>query len=134
MPPIAETVATPEPEIAAKIAEANTQTTAREPESQPKKQSATSTSFLEQEPLIRLPASMKKGIASRATESMPVIVFCASTTVGIPPYTREAIVAMPREKQIGMPITENTNNKMTNNAPAFITSSPPFLQQRSSAE
>ena len=126
MPPIAETVATPEPEIAAKIADARTVTTASEPVIQPKNASATAISFLLHEPLIRLPASMKKGIARSATESMPVKVFCAKTTVGKSPKTRAAIVAIPREKQTGMPNIERTKSKIIRRAPTFIIYFPPL--------
>ena len=76
MPPMAATVAGPEPEIAAKNMQATTATMARPPVIRPKKQLKVLSSRLEMPPpLISSPAKTKKGTAIRGNESMAVTRF-----------------------------------------------------------
>ena len=76
--PMADTVAGPEPEMAAKNMQASTVTMARPPTMKPTRLSARLTSLLEMPPLhIRAPARMKKGIARSGNESSPVKDFWA---------------------------------------------------------
>ncbi|MPN25185.1 hypothetical protein SDC9_172592 [bioreactor metagenome] len=102
--PIAETVAGPEPEIAAKNMQASTVTIARPPVMKPTRLSARLTRRREMPPLhISAPARMKKGIASSGKESSPVTDFCASISIGISEVSHIASpVASPRVIPIGM--------------------------------
>ncbi len=82
--PMAETVAGPEPEMAAKNMQANTVTIPSPPTIKPTRQSAKPISLLEIPPLhMRDPARIKKGIARRGKESSPVKAFWATITRGI---------------------------------------------------
>ena len=94
-PPMAEAVATPEPEMAPNSAEATTVTRARLPLIRPINALATSMSL----PVIlrdmRLPARMKKGMASREEEFMPANSFCGSTSIGRSAMFSATSVPMP---------------------------------------
>ena len=102
--PIAETVAGPEPEIAAKNIQARTVTIASPPVMNPTKASARLTSLREiPPPHISAPARIKNGIASNGKESRPVTDFCASISNGISDvkYIARAVES-PRVIPIGM--------------------------------
>ena len=102
--PIAETVAGPEPEIAAKKMHAKTVTIAKPPVIKPTKLSARLTSLREIPPLhIRDPANIKKGIARSGNESSPVTDFCASIIKGMSDVSHMAMpVASPKVMPMGM--------------------------------
>ena len=72
---MAEQVATAEPVIAPKSADATTVMTARLPLTCPKMEFAIATSLFVIPLAIRFPANMKKGMASRAVLLMPVNIF-----------------------------------------------------------
>src|SRR5699024_6676905 len=75
-PPIAATVAGPDPEIAAKNIQATMLTMLNPPAIQPTKADANANSLLETPPFpIRIPASIKNGIASKGNESSEVNAF-----------------------------------------------------------
>ncbi len=102
--PIAETVAGPEPEMAAKNMQARTVTMARPPMMNPTRLSARATSRLEIPPLhMSAPARMKNGIANRGKESSPVKDFCAIRTSGMSVVrARQMPVANPSVMPMGM--------------------------------
>ena len=95
VPPTADAVATPEPEIAPNSADASTVTTAREPLIQPIKALETSISFPVILRDIIFPASIKNGIASSELEFMPAKSFCGSTINGISAIFRATSVPIP---------------------------------------
>ena len=100
--PIAETVAGPEPEIAAKNMQAKTVTIAKPPVINPTRLSAKLTNLREIPPLhIKAPARMKNGMASRGKESSPVTDFCARIIIGI---SVVAQMQMPVAKPSVMPM------------------------------
>ena len=102
--PIADTVAGPEPEMAAKNIQAKTVTIAKPPVIKPTKLSAKFTSRREIPPLhIRDPARIKKGIARSGKESSPVTDFCASIIKGMSDVSHMAMpVASPRVMPMGI--------------------------------
>ena len=82
--PTADTVATAEPEIAAKNIHTTTVTIPNPPVTCPIRESKKFTSLFAIPPLlIRFPASIKKGIAKRGNESIPVMTFCAIISNGM---------------------------------------------------
>ena len=82
--PMADTVAGPEPEMAAKNMQANTVTMARPPAMKPTRLSARFTRRLEMPPLhMSAPARMKKGMARKGKASSPVKDFCATKARGM---------------------------------------------------
>src|SRR5690606_25258333 len=75
-PPIAATVAGPDPEIAAKNIQATIVTMLNPPVIQPTNAEANASSLFDTPPLpIRIPASIKNGIASKGNESREVNAF-----------------------------------------------------------
>ena len=94
---MAEVVATAEPEMAAKIIQARVVTMPRPPVIQPNSVSQKLTIRLATPPLlIRLPASMKNGMAIRGKESTPVMAFWVIRATGVlENRTRVTRVAMP---------------------------------------
>ena len=96
MPPMAEAVATPEPEMAPNSAEARTATTATLPRIQPIMALAMSMSFTVMLRDMMLPAKMKNGIASSEEEFIPANSFCGRTRAGIPAIFSAASVPIPR--------------------------------------
>lgn len=116
--PIADTVAGPEPEMAAKNMQAKTVTIAKPPVINPTRLSAKLTSLREIPPLhIKAPARMKKGIASRGKESSPVTDFCARIIIGISVVAHiQTPVAKPRVIPMGIlraMVTNSTLKRMT---------------------
>lgn len=82
--PTADTVATAEPEIAAKNIQTIMVTIPSPPVMCPIKHSKKLTKrFAIPPPLIRLPASIKKGMAKRGNESTPAMLFWAIISVGM---------------------------------------------------
>ena len=96
MPPMAEAVATPEPEMAPKRPEATMVTRAREPLMWPIKALATLISLVVMLRDIRLPASTKKGMASSDEEFIPAKSFWGRISMGISAMFRATSVPMPR--------------------------------------
>ena len=82
MPPIADAVATPDPEMAPKRADVSTVITPRLPLMKPMKALARFISLLVILRDIRLPARMKNGIARRDVESIPVNNFWGRDMIG----------------------------------------------------
>ena len=79
MPPMQETVAREEPEIAPKNIDASETTAPRPPIIQPTREAATSTRRLASPPtLITTPERMKNGIAIIVSESTPVTEYDAT--------------------------------------------------------
>ena len=93
---MAEAVATPEPEMAPNRPEATIVTRARLPLMRPISALATSMSFPVMLRDIRLPARMKKGMASSDEEFIPANSFCGSTSIGRSAMFRATSVPMPR--------------------------------------
>ena len=96
MPPMAEAVATPEPEMAPNRAEDSTVTTARLPLIQPISELAMSMSLVVMLRDMILPARIKNGIASRDGEFIPANSFWGRTSTGIPAMFKATSVPMPR--------------------------------------
>ena len=117
---MAEAVATPEPEMAPNRPEATTVTRARLPLMRPMRALATSMSF----PVIlrdmRLPARMKKGMASREEEFIPAKSFWGSTSMGRSAMFRAIRVPMPRAIKMGMPRKDRSSSRINTSSPAFI--------------
>ena len=84
MPPMAATVAGPEPEMAAKNIQVKTLAMARPPVKEPTRVLAKLIRRREMPPVsIREPAIMNKGIASRGKESQAVNILCGMMDMGI---------------------------------------------------
>ena len=98
MPPTADAVATPEPEIAPKSVDANTVTTAKLPLIHPIRELEMSISLFVILRDIIFPARMKNGIAKRELEFMPAKSFCGSTIKGIPATFNATSVPIPRAR------------------------------------
>ena len=116
MPPMQETVAREEPEIAPKNIDASETTAPRPPIIQPTREAATSTRRLASPPtLITTPERMKNGIAIIVSESTPVTEYDA--TMERSSFVKNCmmmIVAPPSAKPTGTPImmsTISTTNK-----------------------
>ena len=125
--PIAAVVAGPEPDIAAKNAQAMIVTIASPPVTWPISEEATPINRLDRPPVsISCPARIKKGTARNGNESEAIIAPCTSSIVGVPRYISARTVATPREIAIGTPIRNNTlkpPSKMAATIPASDTSS-----------
>jgi hypothetical protein len=102
--PIAETVAGPDPDIAAKNMQANIVTKANPPVIQPTKLSAKLTNLLDIPQLyIKLPAKIKKGIAKRGKLSKVAKAFCITPIIGrLEVSNIVIIVANPKPTPIGI--------------------------------
>jgi hypothetical protein len=100
--PMAETVAGPDPEMAAKNMQETTVTMASPPTMKFTRLSAKPTRRFEMPPYpIRDPASMKKGMARRGKESSPVKQVCAIIVRGIG-LVRARVMAVDRPRAIPM--------------------------------
>ena len=105
IPPMAASVAGPEPDMAPKNTHATAATMPRPPGTLPISVLATSTSRREiPPPSIRLPASMKNGQASSGNELMPCSIHePAVLRVRLPVMSKGAMTANPSEYAIGNP-------------------------------
>ena len=126
---MAAAVAGPEPDMAAKNMDATMAAIPNPPGMVPVSISATSTSFFAMPPLsIRLPTSIKNGIAISENESMLVTVDCASICVILLPALKTENVATqlnPRLTAMGTVPKRHTNN--TPSIVPIIPLPPPFL-------
>ncbi|MPM53981.1 hypothetical protein SDC9_100753 [bioreactor metagenome] len=115
--PIAETVAGPEPEIAAKNMQAKMVTMPSPPVISPIRLLAKSTIFLEIPPSdIKLPASIKKGMAKSGKESKAAKEYCVIMITGMLLVKYITIrVANPRATPIGILIEIKRISRTNNN-------------------
>ena len=114
--PMASAVATLEPQIAANIAQAATQTTPRPPRTLPTQAAATSTNALAIPPRCMKEAAMtKKGTASNVVELSSSSIFWAMPTSGLPSMANIVPAETPSTSQIGRPMPSRTK-KMTANS------------------
>jgi hypothetical protein len=128
MPPIAATVAGPEPEIAAKNIHVKIATIARPPVNPPSKELQKLISLLEiPPPAINPPATINSGIASSGNESTDVNIRCAITMSGVfvDAKARETKHEDAITTHIGRPIIAVTAN--VTNIYVAITPVPPVL-------
>jgi len=119
--PIADTVAGPEPDIAAKIMHDKVVTMARPPMINPTRLSAKERILFDIPPCsIKFPARIKNGIAISGKESSPVKAFCAIIIVGILLVkTSVSAVDNPRQIPIGT-LSDIKKNKNKNKIIASI--------------
>ena len=120
MPPMAEAVATPEPEIAPNSVEDKTVTTPKLPLICPINAFAMLISFSVILRDIRLPAKIKKGIASKELEFMPAKSFCGNTISAISAIWSATRVPIPKAIKMGTPRKDKTSKKMITTTPTFI--------------
>jgi len=115
IPPIAAVVAGHEPDMAANIMEAPTDTIANPPVIREKKIFTNWTSFFDRPPAVmRFPARIKKGIAISGKELIPVNMVWATITRGVcMPITMARTEANPRLTPIGTP-SASSIKKLTN--------------------
>ena len=128
MPPMAATVAGPEPEIAAKSMQVRTATMARPPVKWPIRELQKLMSRREMPPpSIRLPATMNRGMAIRGKESTEVNIRWAMTSMGMVSLAARAMKQEDaRTTQMGKPMMAVTT-KVINRYGAIMLS-PPSLR------
>ena len=112
MPPMAATVAGPEPEMAAKSMQVRMATMASPPVKLPRSELQKLISRREMPPpSMRLPATMNSGMASRGKESTEVNIRWATTSMGV---EEAALMATKQEEasttQMGKPARAVTRN------------------------
>jgi hypothetical protein len=114
--PIAETVAGPEPEIAAKNIQLTVVTIANPPVIEPIKASDNLSNLFDMPALpINDPASIKNGIAISGKESKDAKAFCAINSIGVLEVSSIVIiVAIPKAIPIGILIVSKINNNANN--------------------
>lgn len=111
--PIADTVAGPDPDIAAKNIHATVVTSAKPPVKWPIMALKRSNNRREMPPyIIKLPATTKNGIARSVKESNPVKQACANNIGDMLVVSNiKAKVAQPRQTPIGTPKIKRPNKK-----------------------
>ena len=121
---MASAVATLEPQIAANMAQAITQTTPSPPRTLPTQAAATSTSALAMPPRCMNDAAMtKKGTASKVVELSSSSIFWAMPTSGLPSTANIVPAETPSTSQIGSPMPSRTK-KMAANTLVIVYSRP----------
>jgi len=123
--PIAETVASDDPDNAPKNIEATATTAPKPPVIEPRKLAAKSTSLFAIPPkLMIVPARIKNGIANSEKESIPVTQYCVNTMISTSENNSNAIiVAPPMLRPTGTEIVTNTiSDKNTMNTSTYATS------------
>ncbi len=127
IPPMAETVAALEPEMAPKKPEASTVITLSAPGTQPISAFAKEIMRFEMPPLSMMPpASIKKGTAMKGKESMAVNIFWGSTTRFPPSPPTTIAVPQARVRQTAIGTFKRSSPSSTKNNAAVITAPPPF--------
>ena len=119
MPPMAATVAGPDPEIAAKNMQVRIATMPNPPVRLPSRESQKLISRLEMPPpSIRLPEIMNRGIASRGKESVEVNIRCTTTSSGVLlANCRATKLEDARTTQMGAPMMAVMRNVDSRNMP-----------------